>query len=119
MQSLCQCMEGVGFRLCSVYISCLSFDRPIIAVVYLQEGRGKEFEETLRSLDLPSRIEVITAENSKKNVYVNHFPINLLRNVGLMSVTTSHVMVIDSDCIPAGRNMNGNNSSLICRQSVG
>ena len=71
--------------------------------MYLQEGRGKEFEVALRSLDLPSRVEVITAESSRKNVFANHFPINLLRNVGLLSVTTSHVMVIDSDCIPAGK----------------
>ena len=108
-------MEGVGFGWFARYISYGLFHRPIIAVVYLQEGRGGTFEETLRSLGLPSRVEVITAENSRKNVYAHHFPINLLRNVGLMSVTTSHAMVIDSDCIPAGKTMNGNNLSLMYR----
>ena len=55
------------------------FRRPIIAVVYLQEGRGSEFEETLRSLGLPSRVEVITAENSRKNVYAQHFRLHSCR----------------------------------------
>ena len=58
------------------------------------------FTETFRSRGVPSRVTLITAAVTSKSVYHNHFPVNLLRNVGLLNVMTSHVLVVDADMIP-------------------
>lgn len=74
---------------------------PIIVVIYLPFEDEATFMETLHSYGVPSRVVIITAAVTTKNVYHNHFPINLLRNVGLLNVMTSHVLVIDADMIPS------------------
>jgi len=72
------------------------------------------FTETFRSRGVRSRVTLITAAVTSKSVYYNHFPVNLLRNVGLLNVMTSHVLVVDADMIPARMEMYGNELQIRC-----
>lgn len=71
-------------------------------VIYLRSEEESALFATLRSVSFPSNAEVITASASPKNVFAAHFPINLLRNVGLLSVRTSHALVVDADSSLSG-----------------
>lgn len=76
-------------------------------MIYLASGEETAFlvslrSVSLRSVSLPSNVEVITASPSPKNVFAAHFPVNLLRNVGLLNVRTSHALVLDADAALAG-----------------
>ena len=71
-------------------------------MIYLASGEETAFLVSLRSVSLPSNVEVITASPSPKNVFAAHFPVNLLRNVGLLNVRTSHALVLDADTALAG-----------------
>ena len=71
-------------------------------VIYLHSEEESAFLIKLRSVSLPSNVEVITVSPSPKNVFAAHFPINLLRNIGLLSVRTSHVLVVDADSFLSG-----------------
>ncbi|KNB44776.1 glycosyltransferase-like protein [Blastocystis sp. subtype 4] len=77
------------------------WEGPIVVVVYLPAEDESVFTETFRSRGVRSRVTLITAAVTSKSVYYNHFPVNLLRNVGLLNVMTSHVLVVDADMIPA------------------
>lgn len=69
--------------------------------MYLPDLDESAFVESFCSRSVPSRLTLITAAVTSKSVYFNHFPVNLLRNVGLMNVITSHVLVVDADMIPS------------------
>lgn len=43
----------------------------------------------------------------KSNMYAYDFPVNLLRNVGIRQVETSHFLLLDMDMWLNGREMEG------------
>ena len=50
------------------------------------------------------RLSIIFYSFNKYNVYAESFPVNLLRNVGIRTVTTSHFLMLDMDMWVNGRN---------------
>lgn len=60
------------------------------------EEEGK-YLEYIKSHDLPNRFVLILYLVNQDNRYYNHFPMNLLRNIGISNVMTTHYIVMDID----------------------
>lgn len=69
---------------------------PIIFIVSGPISNETQLVQSIERSDLPNRVETILCLIQKGNVYSDHFPVNILRNVGLMQSSTSLVFVIDS-----------------------
>ena len=56
--------------------------------------------ETIKSLNNPSRVRIILYIVLPKEKYFNAFPVNRLRNIGIVNIVTSHYIVLDMDMWP-------------------
>lgn len=74
---------------------------PIIFIVSAPVSKERELIQSIRRSHLPNRVEIILCLIQKRNVYSDHLPINILRNVGLRESSTSLVLVIDSSKYPS------------------
>lgn len=73
---------------------------PIILVFYLKEEQVDAFDQYLEQSqgDLcSSRIRYITYVASKGSFFYSNYPINILRNLGIAHVKTSHFICLDMD----------------------
>lgn len=64
--------------------------------MYIPDEERVATLENLKTWAPPTSVEIIFCFHSKKNVYKTHYPINLLRNIGLLHASTIQVLVIDS-----------------------
>ena len=73
---------------------------PIILVFYLKEEQVDIFDQYLETSqgDLcSSRIRFVTYVASKGSFFYSNYPINILRNLGIAHVRTSHFICLDMD----------------------
>ena len=73
-------------------------DRPAIAVVYAQVNEWDYFKGELAVASLSPQHQVIPVLGPMTEVY----PVNVLRNIGIAAVKTSHFLVADVDTWPSG-----------------
>ena len=59
--------------------------------------QDSHIEDRITASNWPQRIDTIVCSVSQGSVYRNHFPINLLRNVALLHVKSSHILLVDGD----------------------
>lgn len=70
-------------------------------MIYLHEEEVSRFEEFLRksenSILCDSRIRLLTYVAVRDSFFYSNYPINILRNIGIHHVSTSHMIVLDMD----------------------
>lgn len=71
-----------------------------MATIHLQQGKLKSTCNVIASLDLPPRFTVILHVVKRKERYFDDFPVNLLRNIAIKNVRTTHFLVTDMDLWP-------------------
>lgn len=79
----------------SICITTLSLS-PILFIISTTPENETNIIQSISRLNLPDRVETIVCSIQPGNVYSEHYPINILRNVGLMQSPTSYVLMIDS-----------------------
>ncbi len=81
-------------------LSCLSCS-PIVFVIHLLEEQQSNLDEFLRdsshSILCNPRIRILTYVAEKGAFFYDNYPINILRNIGIRNVRTSHFIVLDMD----------------------
>ena len=79
---------------------CFTY-RPIIFVVYLKQEEENAFLSSLTNTSYASlcdkRIRLFLYIAKPESKHYDNFPINILRNVGIFHVQTSHFVVLDID----------------------
>lgn len=74
---------------------------PIVFVIYLREEEVVQLDEFLRlpenSILCEPRIRLLTYVAAKGSFFYSNYPINILRNLGIHNVYTSHMIVLDMD----------------------
>lgn len=74
---------------------------PIVFVIYLREEEVVQLDEFLRlpenSILCEPRIRLLTYVAAKGSFFYSNYPINILRNLGIHNVHTSHMIVLDMD----------------------
>jgi Glycosyl-transferase for dystroglycan len=78
--------------------TCARWKDPIVAVVFVPHT-----QEVHIDLDVPScpNLRVLHYLANEQESKTENYPVNRLRNVGLDAVTSSHVVVMDVDFVPA------------------
>lgn len=66
-------------------------------MLWVREENVQSIQKLILANHFPSRVTILLVSHEPRNVYQSVFPINLLRNIGLQSITTTHVCVLDSD----------------------
>ena len=69
----------------------------IVVSLQVTKRKVKEVSQQIQSLLLPSRVTIILKVTSNN---CNHFYINLLRNIAIKSIRTTHFIVLDMDMWP-------------------
>ena len=73
---------------------------PLVATIHLPHNRLDAARKLVPSLALPPRFTVILHAVKRKERYFNDFPVNLLRNIAIKNVRTTHFLVTDMDLWP-------------------
>lgn len=76
---------------------CTLICRLSIIVFYCTQKEVQSVISTYLQMNLPSRFSVIFYSYSKSNPLAKDFPMNLLRNIGIYAVQTSHFLMLDMD----------------------
>ena len=75
--------------------------RPIVFAIHLLEDQVVEFENALQSekykILCEDRIRIVTYVAEKDSFFYSNYPINILRNLGIRHVQTSHFILLDMD----------------------
>ncbi len=74
---------------------------PFVIVVYIYPYKIKEIRNLIHKLNLPPRVQIILYIPQKGIDRDNVFPVNKLRNIGIVNIKTSHFIVLDMDMWPA------------------
>ena len=86
----------------------------VVVVIWASWNEDHKLVSQIIARRLPSRVSVVLVTYGMHNAFSGSFPINLLRDIGLRAVVTSHVLVLDSDIrIPGGLH-----HSLLSRRAV-
>ena len=65
--------------------------------MYCKESEVLKAIDTYLEMNIPDRFSVIFYSYTPSNMYASDFPVNLLRNVGIHAVHTSHYVMLDMD----------------------
>lgn len=88
-------------RLFILPIFASRWDGPIVFVIHLLEEQQSNLDEFLRdsshSILCNPRIRILTYVAEKGAFFYDNYPINILRNIGIRNVRTSHFIVLDMD----------------------
>ena len=85
------------------FLSLRFTHRYVVVVIWASWNEEHELVSRIIARRLPGRVSVVLVTYGTQNAFSNSFPINLLRDIGLRAVVTSHVLVLDSDIrIPGG-----------------
>ena len=74
----------------------LSFS-PYCIVMYTPLQRLNATISSYLEMKVPDHMTVLFYGFPKSNMYAKDFPVNLLRNIGIRTVTTSHFLMLDMD----------------------
>ena len=88
--------------------------RYVVVVVWSSWNEEHELLSQIIARRLPSRVTVVLVTYGLQNAFYGSYPINLLRDIGLRAVVTSHVLVLDSDIRIPGESRH----SLLSRRAV-
>lgn len=88
-----------------LYLSYYYCYRPIVVVMYLKDKEVAPFElflknETNRSI-CSDRFLILSYVVTKDSFFYNNFPINILRNMGIIHTHTTHFILFDIDMWPS------------------
>ena len=72
---------------------------PLILVLWVKEESKPTIQQIILDNHFPRRVTILLVSYTPSNAYNSVFPINLLRNIGLQAVATTHVCVLDSDIL--------------------
>ena len=70
-------------------------------MIYCSDSELTSSVTTYLASNPPARVTALFYSHGRKNVYAKDFPVNLLRNVGIRAVRTSHFLVLDMDMWPS------------------
>ena len=70
---------------------------PFVFVIYCSDSELDSSITTYLTSNPPNRVTTLFYSHSRKNMYAKDFPVNLLRNVGIRMIQTSHFLVLDMD----------------------
>ena len=73
---------------------------PMIIVVNGHSDEERAISEYIRNTYLPSRLTIIMYLMGHKNPMTKQFPVNLLRNLAIRNVETTHYLIMDMDLWP-------------------
>lgn len=76
---------------------CSFLCSPLLLVIWAKDENKYKLQQQIVSRHFPPRVTTLLVSYRPSNVYHSVFPINLLRNIGLRAVQTTHVCVLDSD----------------------
>ena len=84
------------------YLNSISFiSRPIVFSIHLQENQTSLFESFLQQPEnailREPRIRFVAYICKEGSFFSTNYPINILRNLGIMNVKTSFMIVLDMD----------------------
>lgn len=71
--------------------------RLCVIVFYCKESEVQSVIDEYLRMNLPERFTVIFYSFSPANPLAKDFPMNLLRNIGIYAVRTSHFLMLDMD----------------------
>eukprot|EP00559_Dactyliosolen_fragilissimus_P008950 CAMPEP_0184861532 /NCGR_PEP_ID=MMETSP0580-20130426/6198_1 /TAXON_ID=1118495 /ORGANISM="Dactyliosolen fragilissimus" /LENGTH=370 /DNA_ID=CAMNT_0027359063 /DNA_START=310 /DNA_END=1419 /DNA_ORIENTATION=- len=101
MPSVTLLVQSTIERIHTLVETCNRWTGPIVLVIYLSSGKEMAQIDSFRSSDYCSNITILPYVASSSTEKQLKYPINVLRNMGLDIVTTSHVLVADVDFIPS------------------
>ena len=78
-------------------IVVVSYFSPISMAFFLYGEGAHIYQQAVQQMDIPKRVNIIAYFGDSANPY----PINMLRNIALDHVTTSHFWLADMDMWPA------------------
>ena len=84
-----------------VYVLLLIHSSPFVIVVYILPYKVRETKNFIYLMNLPPRVQIILYITQKGIDRDNVFPVNKLRNIGIVNIETSHFIVLDMDMWPA------------------
>lgn len=82
-------------------LGCLVIISPFSIAIKVKREEETKVISQLMKMELPPRIRTILYVVKKKQKYYNDFPVNLLRNIAIVNIQTSHYVVFDMDMWPA------------------
>lgn len=89
-------VAGMGLHFCYLFT-----DSPIVFSVHLLEDQIAGFESFLQKAEnailREPRIRFVTYICKEGSFFSTNYPINILRNLGIFNVKTSHFIVLDMD----------------------
>lgn len=96
-------LQATFDRLPLIRQTCRRWKSPIKLVVYLTLDEAENmWDETIKEYNtFCNNLSLIPHISKAKDERRHAYPINLMRNIGLDHVTTSHVLVLDIDLIPS------------------
>ena len=87
---------------------------PMIIVVNGHSDEERAISEYIRNTYLPSRLTIIMYLMGHKNPMTKQFPVNLLRNLAIRNVETTHYLIMDMDLFHLPNSiLMGNKSAVI------
>ena len=99
----------IGYLLCqssleggmgSSVLGCM-ISRPVVFTIYLKEEEVATFDRFLlqpnSSVLCYPHIQIFTYVASEGSFFHKNYPINILRNIGIHHVSTSHFVLVDID----------------------
>ena len=72
----------------------------LIATIKVNADTVANATQTLADLRLPPKFTVILYIVEPQDLYFHDFPVNLLRNIGIRNVRTTHFLMLDMDMWP-------------------
>ena len=69
-------------------------------VVKIHQKEEMKILNRIQEMDNPDRVRIILFLVRQREKYYNDFPVNLLRNIGIVNIITSHYIVLDMDMWP-------------------
>ena len=75
--------------------SFISFNRPASITLYVTPEEADIVAHYINTHTLPSRLILLLYIHSQSD----HFPINILRNIAIRNIETTHFLILDSDLL--------------------
>ena len=72
----------------------------MVLAVQVKTSHLKTIQDKILSLDIPDRITIVIRPVRDR---CTKFYVNLLRNIAIRSIRTSHFLILDMDLWPIGR----------------
>ena len=81
--------------------------RPLVAAIHVKEPDLPALLRSMPSCRLPPNYRVVLHVVKRRERFFSDFPVNLLRNIAIKNVRTTHFLVTDMDLWPSRSGVGG------------